>query len=126
MRIQLVLLGKTRRPEIRTLLDEYTKRIGRFAEIETRELREDSPAAARKLELPAGAMVVLLDADGKKYDSAQFADWLAKCRDRGARDIVFLCGAAEGFPESLAARASSRISLSPLTFSHELARVMLV
>jgi 23S rRNA (pseudouridine1915-N3)-methyltransferase len=70
-------------------------------------------------------VVVLLDAGGRKFTSAQFAEWIRSCRDRGEREIVFLCGAAEGFPEALAKRASLRISLSPLTFSHELARVML-
>jgi 23S rRNA (pseudouridine1915-N3)-methyltransferase len=125
MRIQLLLLGKTKRPEIRTLLDDYITRIHHFAPIEIRELREDSSAALRKLEVRAGATVALLDAAGKEYDSKQFAGWLRGCRDRGAREIVFLCGAAGGFPDALARRATVRISLSPLTFSHELARVML-
>lgn len=126
MRIQLLLLGKTRRPEIRALIDDYTARIRHFAEIEIRELREDSPASMRKLELAKGATVVLLDADAKRVDSQQFAAWLGDCRSRGTRDIVFLCGAAAGFPEEFAARATTKLSLSPLTFSHELARVMLV
>ena len=65
MHIQLLLLGKTRRPEIRALIEDYVNRIGRFAEIEMRELREDSPAASRKLTVPAGATIVLLDAAGK-------------------------------------------------------------
>jgi len=126
MRIQLLFLGKTRRPEIRALFEDYAGRIGRFAEIEVRELREDSPAALRKVDFLAGATVVLLDAGGKTFDSAQFARWLGGCRDRGAREIVFLCGAAEGFPDALAKRATIRLSLSSLTFSHELARAMLV
>ena len=126
MRIRLLLLGKTRRPEIRALLDDYTKRISRFAEIELQELRGDSPSAMRRLELPPGATVVLLDAAGKHLDSPAFARWLSGCRDRGVRQIDFLCGAAAGFPEALERRATTRISLSPLTFSHELARVMLV
>jgi 23S rRNA pseudoU1915 N3-methylase RlmH len=71
MHIELLLLGKTRRREIRDLLDDYVKRISRFAQIEVRELREDSPAAMRRLELPPGATMVLLDAAGKKFDSAQ-------------------------------------------------------
>jgi 23S rRNA (pseudouridine1915-N3)-methyltransferase len=126
MRIQLLFLGKTRRPEIRALVEDYVCRIGHFAEVETLELREDSPAALRKLAITPGATVVLLDAAGKEYDSRQFAAWLRDCRDRGVREIVFLCGAARGFPESLAGRATVRLSLSPLTFSHEVARVMLV
>ncbi len=125
MWIQLLLLGKTHRAEARALLEDYVTRIRRFAKIEVRELRTNSSAELRRIELPAGATVVLLDAGGKELDSKQFATWLGGCRDHGARAIVFLCGAAEGFPDTLARRATTRISLSRLTFSHELARVML-
>ena len=125
MRIRLLLLGKTRRPEFRALLDDYAKRVARFAEIEVRELREDSPATLRRLEIAPGATVALLDAGGKEFDSAAFARWLAARRDQGVREIVFLGGAAEGFPEALARRSTVRLSLSAMTFSHELARVML-
>lgn len=79
----------------------------------------------KRLEFGAGATVVLLDASGKKLNSEEFAQWVGSCRDRGQRELIFLCGAAEGFPEPLARRVSQRISLSPLTFSHELSRVML-
>jgi 23S rRNA (pseudouridine1915-N3)-methyltransferase len=126
MRIRLFLLGKTRRPEIRVLLDDYAARIRRSAELEIVEVREDSAAALRKLDTAPGATVVLLDADGTRFDSAQFAVWLGRCRDSGVRELVFLGGAAEGFPEAIACRATKRIALSPMTFSHELARVMLV
>jgi 23S rRNA (pseudouridine1915-N3)-methyltransferase len=125
MHIQLVFLGKTRRSEIRALLDDYAQRIRRFAAMEVREVRPDSPAAMRRLEFAPGATLVLLDPAAKKVDSEQFASWLARCRDGGVREIVFLCGAAAGFPETLARRATLKLSLSPLTFSHELARVML-
>lgn len=125
MKIHLVMLGKTRRPEIRALLDDYLARIGRFAEVQLTELREDSAASLRKLSFDPNATVVLLDDAGKPQTSAQFAKWLAETRDRGAREIIFLGGGAEGFPENLRRRATQKLSLSPLTFSHELARVML-
>jgi 23S rRNA (pseudouridine1915-N3)-methyltransferase len=125
MRIQLLLLGKTRRPEIRELLDDYAGRIRRSAEMEITEVREDSAAALRRLDASPGATVVLLDAEGTRFDSAQFAAWLGRCRDGGVRELVFLCGAAGGFPEALARRATKRMALSAMTFSHELARVML-
>ena len=125
MKIHLVMLGKTRRPEIRALMDDYVERIRRFAEVQLTELREDSAASLRKLSLDSAATVVLLDDAGKVQTSAQFARWLGETRDRGAREIVFLCGGAEGFPETLRRRATQKLSLSSLTFSHELARVML-
>jgi len=125
MKIRLVMLGKTRRGEIRTLLDDYLARLRRFAEVELTELREDSAASLRKLTLDPAATVVLLDDAGKPQTSAQFGRWLGEARDRGTRELVFLCGAAEGFPESLRRRATQKLSLSSLTFSHELARAML-
>jgi 23S rRNA (pseudouridine1915-N3)-methyltransferase len=125
MKIRLVMLGKTRRLEVRALLDDYVARIRRFAEVELTELREESAASLRKLTLGPAATVVLLDDAGKQQTSTQFARWLGEARDRGAREIVFLCGAAEGFPDALRRRATQKLSLSSLTFSHELARAML-
>ena len=125
MKIHLVMLGKTRRPELRTTIDDYVARIGRFADVQLTELREDSAASLRKLTLDSAATIVLLDDAGKPQTSAQFAKWLGETRDRGVREIVFLCGAADGFPEAIRRRASQKLSLSALTFSHELARAML-
>jgi len=125
MRIRLIFLGKTRRGEIRALVEDYLARIRRFAQVETIELRDGSAAAARKLEFEPGAAVVLLDDAGKQLSSESFAKWLGELRDRGTRELIFLCGDADGFPEAIRRRATTKISLSSLTFSHELARVML-
>lgn len=105
-------------------MDDYVARISRYAEIAVHEVRPDSAPSFKKLDF-SGAITVLLDAAGKQLDSQQFATWIGARRDRGEREIIFLCGAAEGFPEALERQATARISLSPLTFSHELARVML-
>lgn len=118
------MLGKTRLPEIRSLIDEYVKRIHRSCAIEVTEVR-DAEAARKKLDADRAAVVVLLDAAGKGLDSNSFAKWLGQHRDRGTRELIFLCGDAEGFPDSLRQRVRERISLSAMTFSHELARVML-
>jgi 23S rRNA (pseudouridine1915-N3)-methyltransferase len=126
MKIRIVMLGKTRRPEVRTIIDDYVARIERFAEVQVTELREDSAASLRKLTLDSAATVVLLDDAGKHQTSGQFANWLGEARDRGVREIVFLCGDAEGFPEALRCQATQKLSLSSLTYSHELARAMLV
>lgn len=125
MKIRLVMLGKTRRPEIRALIEDYARRIRRYAEIEITELREDSPAALRKLKIDPGATVVLLDAAGKQHTSQSFARWFGDLRDRGVRELCFYCGAAEGFPAQLANKSRQRISLSTLTMPHEFARVVL-
>jgi 23S rRNA (pseudouridine1915-N3)-methyltransferase len=118
------MLGKTRRLEMRAVLDDYVKRIGRSCPIEITAVR-DGDAALKKLNADRAAIVVLLDAAGKNLDSHALAKWLGELRDRGTRELIFLCGDADGFPEALRQRANQKLSLSAMTFSHELARVML-
>src|SRR5437868_1727068 len=113
MRLQLLMIGKTRRPEMRAIIDDYVNRIRRSCTIEILEVR-DAEAALKKL-----------DADGRSFDSNAFAKWLGELRDRGTRQVIFICGNADGFPESLRERVSQRISLSAMTLSHELARAVL-
>jgi 23S rRNA (pseudouridine1915-N3)-methyltransferase len=125
MKIRLVMLGKTRRPEIRALVDDYAQRIRRYAEVEMNELRDESPASLKKLKIDPSAVVVLLDAAGKQFTSQTFARWLADLRDRGVRELCVYCGAAEGFPPELSRGKAQRISLSTLTMPHEFARVVL-
>jgi 23S rRNA (pseudouridine1915-N3)-methyltransferase len=124
MRIRLLMIGKTRRPELRTILDDYVKRIGRHSSVEISEVR-NADAAIKKLDTDRAATVVLLDAAGKNLDSNALAKWLGELRDRGTRELIFLCGDADGFPDDLRQRAHQKLSLSAMTFSHELARVML-
>jgi 23S rRNA (pseudouridine1915-N3)-methyltransferase len=125
MKIRLVMLGKTRREESRALVDDYAGRVGHYAEVVVNELRDAGPASLRKLKIEPGAAVVLLDAAGKQFTSQQFARWLGDLRDRGTREIVFLCGDAQGFPEEFRKTAAQKISLSTLTMPHEFARVVL-
>jgi 23S rRNA (pseudouridine1915-N3)-methyltransferase len=124
MKIRLLMLGKTRRPEMNAALADYVRRIGRACAIELNEVR-DGEAALKKLDADRAATALLLDAGGKAYDSTAFAKWLGEQRDRGTREVIFVCGDAEGFPEVLRERVKQRISLSSMTYSHELARVML-
>jgi 23S rRNA (pseudouridine1915-N3)-methyltransferase len=124
MKIRLLMLGKTRRPEMNAVLADYAKRINRSCPIEFTEVR-DAESALKKLNTDRTATMLLLDAGGKVYDSAAFAKWLAEQRDRGTREVIFVCGDADGFPGSLRERVMQKISLSPMTYSHELARVML-
>ena len=124
MKICLLMLGKTRRPELNEVLQDYVRRISRSAPIEVVEMR-DTAAALKRLEANRAAVCVLLDAGGKLHDSEAFARWIGEQRDRGTREIIFVCGDADGFPDSLRERVKQKISLSAMTYSHELARVML-
>jgi len=125
MKIRLLMLGKTRRAECRAMIEDYAARIAHFAPLEISETREESAAAVRKVKVDAAAEWVLLDAAGKQFTSAQFARWLGALRDRGVRELVFLCGTDDGFPEELRKRPQHRLALSTLTMPHELARVAL-
>lgn len=118
------MLGKTRRAELRAVIDDYTKRIARHCPLEIVEVR-DGEAAIKKLDADRAATVVLLDAGEKAFNSTAFAKWLGEMRDRGTRALVFVCGDADGFPEALRERVPQKISLSTMTYSHELARAML-
>jgi 23S rRNA (pseudouridine1915-N3)-methyltransferase len=125
VKIRFVMLGKIRREECRVLFDDYIARVRRYAEIEVSELRTSSAGTLRKLKLDSSPAIVLLDAAGKEFTSQQFARWLGDLRDHGTREVVFLCGDAEGFPDELRASAKHKISLSSLTMPHEFARVLL-
>ena len=124
MRLQLLMIGKTRRPEMCALIDDYVNRIRRSCPIEVLEVR-DAEAALKKLEADRAATPILLDAGGRSIDSNALARWLGELRDRGTRQVIFICGNAGGFPESLRERVAQKLSLSIMTLSHELARVVL-
>src|ERR1700674_3728896 len=124
MRIRLLMIGKTRRSEMCAILDDYVRRIGRHLPVEISEVR-NADAAIKKLDAERAATVVLLDAAGRNLDSNALAKWLGEIRDRGTRELIFLCGDADGFSDDLRQRAHQKLSLSAMTFSHELARVVL-
>jgi len=123
VKIRLVFLGRTRRPEMRGLLDDYATRLKHLTEIEILEFRDAAAFTRRKN--TAAANWILLDAGGKQQESGDFARWLARERDNGIRELSFLCGDAAGFPEDVRALAKGELSLSSFTLSHELARVVL-
>ena len=129
MRIRVILLGKTRNPHLRALLDDYRQRIARFAPIEIVEWKstDGGPQAMAKArgrgEL---APIVLLDAAGRAFTSEEFARWLAGQMASGRQNLVFLLGGAEGFPAESKRQADVLLSLSKMTLPHELARVVLL
>ncbi|HVH70791.1 MAG TPA: 23S rRNA (pseudouridine(1915)-N(3))-methyltransferase RlmH [Candidatus Dormibacteraeota bacterium] len=124
MRLQLLMIGKTRRPEMSAILDDYVHRIRRSCPIEILEVR-DPEAALKQLENDRAATAILLDAGGRKVDSNALAKWIGELRERGTRQVIFVCGNAGGFPESLREYVPQKLSLSSMTLSHELARVVL-
>ncbi len=124
-------------PHWDALAQDYSDRIRRFLPCETRIAREaeasiaSRPEQARAREakhilaaLPAGALVVVLDVAGEAVSSEAFATKLQGWRETGVRDLCFVIGGHWGVAEEVRARAAWRWSLSPLTFTHEMARAL--
>ncbi|MEE8201265.1 MAG: 23S rRNA (pseudouridine(1915)-N(3))-methyltransferase RlmH [Candidatus Acidoferrales bacterium] len=129
MKLRLVFLGKTRNPHLRALIEDYRERLAHFTAVELVEWKttDGGPwvleeARGKKEKTP----IVLLDAAGKAFTSAEFARWLARQMNTGQNELIFLLGGAEGFPEETKQGATSLLALSQLTFPHELARVVLL
>lgn len=128
MKIRLVFVGRTRRPEMRALIEDYAARLKHYTAIEILEFRDAAAFMRRKTGpdiLGSGTNCILLEDTGKQQQSDDFARWLRSERDSGTRELTFLCGDAAGFPEEVCAMAKRKQSLSSLTLSHELARVVL-
>jgi 23S rRNA (pseudouridine1915-N3)-methyltransferase len=121
VKIQLYFLGKPKDSRANALAEDYVGRAARFCPAGMREIRPDrfDPWARH----PA-ARKVFLDPAGKPMDSPAFTGLISKAEMEG-RDLVFVVGGHDGLPAGWGARADLLISLSPMTFPHELARVLL-
>jgi 23S rRNA (pseudouridine1915-N3)-methyltransferase len=121
VKIQLYFVGKPKDPHANALAEDFLGRAARYSPAEMREIRPDrfDPWARH-----AAARKVVLDPAGKSMNSAAFTALISKAEMEG-RDLVFLVGGHDGLPAGWAARADLLISLSPMTFPHELARVLL-
>lgn len=134
MDIEIVAVGKLR-PYYRQATDDYIRRLRRYAHVREQEVREASRApntsvqraeeAARlEVKIPDRTMVVALAREGVGWSSRELARQLERWLLQG-RPLAFLLGGSSGLDPSAIARASARWSLGPLTFPHELARVIL-
>ncbi len=121
MKIYLYYVGKPRDANANRMAEEYIKRCNRFARCEMREIE---PARFDPWKKHPSASKILLDPAGKHLDSAQFVKLVAKA-EQEARDLVFVVGGAEGLPPEWRTREGLLLSLSAMTFPHELARAML-
>ncbi len=136
MRLRLIWVGKTRDAHLRALAAEYLKRLGRFARVEVAELRESAAADPRAcLEeegkrilgaLASDALTVLLDVSGPtQWSSRELAEQVEGWEGRSVREVAFVVGGHLGVSGEVRARAQVRWSLSRLTLTHEMARVVL-
>ena len=121
MKVWLYYIGKARDASSNTIAAEFLKRSSRYAACEMREIHPDRFDVWGR---HSAANKVLLDPAGKQLTSAQFVDLIAKAEMEG-RDQVFVIGGHDGFPAGWTAKADLLLSLSSMTFPHELARAML-
>ncbi|MGE5486203.1 MAG: 23S rRNA (pseudouridine(1915)-N(3))-methyltransferase RlmH [bacterium] len=122
MRVFVYFVGKPKDPNARAMCEEYVKRTTRYFGC---EMREVNPARFDAWARHPSATKIVLDAAGRAFDSVAFTELLSKAEMQG-RDLVFLIGGFDGPPASWIAQADMLLSLSPLTFPHELARVVLL
>ncbi len=130
--VSLVTLGKLRLAPLRDLEKHYVDMLRPFVRLEVTELPEGKGDPARALRdeaerlrprLKAARCAVLLDPAGPVRTSEAFAAWLGERVDRG-ESFCFALGSSHGFDPALKAEVKEKLSLSPMTFPHELSRVM--
>ena len=126
MKIHLVMLGKTRRPEIRALMEDYLARIATIRRCATDRIARRFPrvGCASWRSIQPRPWFCLMTPEKRKLRRSLRNGWEKLATAERGR-LRFYVEGAEGFPEALRRRAAQKLSLSPLTFSHELARTML-
>ncbi len=142
--IHLICVGKLKEKFYFDAVAEYTKRLSAYCKLQITELPEErlppnpsqaqidaalqKEAAAIRAKLPPHSRVVALCVEGRMRSSEELAAKLRDCPwgDASAKHLVFLIGSSYGLDEELKREAGDRLSMSPMTFPHHLARVMLL
>lgn len=139
MKIMLLAVGKTSTDYIQKGIDLFLKRVNHYLPVElsiipdlksTKGLTEESQKVREGKSilgaLTPGDMVILLDERGKEYTSREFASLLDRRMVQGVKRLVFVIGGPYGFSEEVYNRADGKISLSRMTFTHEMVRLFFV
>ena len=139
MKITLAVIGKTEVGFVRQGIDEYVKRLQHYVQFDiryivdvkaTRNMTEAQQKAAEGKMLLAALEtsdhVVLLDEHGSERTSVEYSEWLQRRMSSGCKRLVFVVGGPYGFSKEVYDRANERISLSKMTFPHELVRLIFV
>jgi ribosomal RNA large subunit methyltransferase H len=136
MKLLLLVVGRTVDKHLSTLIDDYTGRIKHYMPFELEVIPELKNAKSLSFEqqkeregelllrsMKDGDAVWLLDEGGREFRSIEFAAFLDRQHSSGARRLVFVVGGPYGFSPAIYARANGKISLSRLTFSHQMVRL---
>ncbi|GLB53757.1 ribosomal RNA large subunit methyltransferase H [Neptunitalea chrysea] len=138
MNIKILAIGKTDSRELQELIDIYTKRLNFYVKFQIdiipdiKNSKNLSEAQQKEKEgdeilkrLQPTDLLVLLDEKGKNFTSVQFADYLQKKMNAGTKQLVFVIGGPYGFSEQVYKQAQGKISLSLMTFSHQMVRLFI-
>ena len=139
MQIKLLAIGKTDNKAIQNLIDDYSSRLGHYIRFElevipdlkqskslSESLQKEKEGELILKKLSSTDELILLDERGKTYSSLEFSDYLQKKMNSGIKQLVFLIGGPYCFSEAVYARANGKISLSKMTFSHQMIRPFVV
>ncbi len=139
MQITLIAIGKTDRSELEQLIALYEKRLKHYIKFEfvvlpdIKNSKNLSEAQQKEKEgelilaqLQPTDTLILLDENGKQYSSVDFAQFLQKKMNSGLKNLVLAIGGPYGFSDAVYAKCSGKISLSKMTFSHQMVRLFLV
>lgn len=135
MRFRIIWTGKTRDARLRALIDDYAERLSHFVRCEVTELRElgrsdksgiDKETRRISDALRPGSLTVFLDPEGSEWTSQELAAQVRGWEGNGVKEVAFVVGGPNGLAPELISRADKRWSLSRLTLTHEMARVLLL
>jgi 23S rRNA (pseudouridine1915-N3)-methyltransferase len=135
MRFRIIWTGKTRDARLRALIEDYAERLSHFVRCEVTEIKEQGRTDKTGIDketrrisdaLRPGSLTVLLDPDGAEWTSHELAAQVKNWEGSGVKEIAFVIGGPNGLGPELTARADKRWSLSRLTLTHEMARVLLL
>lgn len=137
MRICLLVVGKTTDPHFAAGIEEYARRIRHYLPFDlevipelrhtkslSEEQQKEKEADLLLKAFQAGDHIVLLDEHGQEYRSMEFAAWMEKKMSAGPKRLVFVVGGPYGFSPRVHAAAADKLSLSRMTFSHQMIRLI--
>ena len=139
MNIKLLAIGKTDSIHLQNLLEDYSKRLSFYIKFEielindlkniknlTEELQKEKEGEMILNKISASEELILLDENGTNYTSIQFSEYLQKKMNSGIKTLVFVIGGPYGFSNEVYKKAKGKISLSAMTFSHQMVRLFFV
>ena len=139
MNIKLLAIGKTDNKALQTLIDDYTKRLSGYIKFELeiipdiKNAKNLSEAQQKEKEgelilskLSPTDQLILLDENGKTYSSVGFANELQKKMNSGVKTLVYVIGGPYGFSDAVYSKAQGKVSLSSMTFSHQMVRLFFI